>query len=523
MNAWPWQSRGIAATIAAIEGGARRIVFTGPTGSGKSFSIAQLLEWGKQTNRRGMLLTNRQMLFSQIKTSLESHGIWPGLRASGYDVALLRDIQLGMTQTEHLHCIRHKTRALHDCRLLLVDEIHTQKGEQMRELIAAYEAMGAVCVFFTATPLDLGDLGEELIVAGTMSECIAHGALVPARHYGCDEPDLSEIRKYQIGEDVSEADNHKAIMRPGVFGRVLAHYKQLNPNGDPTILFGPDVPGSLWFAEQFVKAGIPAAHIDGERCWINGEEYLTSQEIRDQIRDDCKSGALRAVCNRYVMREGVDWPFLTHGILACIMGSLTTYLQSAGRLLRAYPGKGMATIQDHGGAWHRHGSVNADRDWNLGDTSAKLSSQHAERMREGKEPQPIVCPKCSKVRIKGRECPFCGFASNRNARVVVQTNGELREVEGAIYKPRKESLKSDTLKKWEACFWRTRKSGGTLKQARGLFFRENNYWPPHDLPFMPKNGDDWCRKIQSVPFTDLYPGEKKQPQPAKVDPQGSLI
>ena len=39
-----------------------------------------------------------------------------------------------------------------------------------------------------------------------------------------------------------------------------------------------------------------------------------------------------------------------------------------GRLLRAYPGVSVVRLQDHGGHWHRFGSVNADRTWLLEDT-----------------------------------------------------------------------------------------------------------------------------------------------------------
>jgi hypothetical protein len=52
---------------------------------------------------------------------------------------------------------------------------------------------------------------------------------------------------------------------------VKDNWLRLNPELRPMIGFGPDVAGSLWFAEQCHAAGISAAHIDSERIWINGE------------------------------------------------------------------------------------------------------------------------------------------------------------------------------------------------------------------------------------------------------------
>jgi hypothetical protein len=62
-------------------------------------------------------------------------------------------------------------------------------------------------------------------------------------------------------------------------------------------------------------------------------------------------------------------------------------------------------------------------------------------------------------------------------------------------------MKSDTLKLWERCYWRAKNSKNrmTFIQARNLFFYENHYWPPSDLPLMPKNEIDWFRKVKDVP------------------------
>ena len=83
-----------------------------------------------------------------------------------------------------------------------------------------------------------------------------------------------------------------------------------------------------------------------------------------------------------------------------------------------------------GNSWHRHGSLAADRHWQLGMTNRIVASERQERLREKKEPEPITCPACGKVRASGAKCPVCGFEAHRKARLVVQVNGTLREVKG---------------------------------------------------------------------------------------------
>ena len=105
------------------------------------------------------------------------------------------------------------------------------------------------------------------------------------------------------------------------------------------------------------------------------------------------------------MREGIDWPWLAHGIMACTFGGLKSYLQSGGRLLRAHPSLDQVVIQDHGGNFWRHDSLNADREWQLEDTDKSIQEKHDEKYRTKSEPEPIVCPKCAKVRKTGGDLP----------------------------------------------------------------------------------------------------------------------
>lgn len=501
---WPNQQRAFDGTIDAIGRGVKRLCVTSPTGSGKTTMLTDMIQWSVENGHPVALYTQRRMLYDQTCRVLDKAGIRFGKRASGHKVNLFQDVQVCMTQTELSKVYKQQDRKLHGAAIVLIDELHQHQGPTFTRILDDHINAGASAVGYTATPLDITGY-DELLVAGTMSECLRIGSLVPPETYAPDEPDLHHIKNYTVGHELTESQNVKAIMRPGVFARVLDAWKKHNPDARPTLLFGPDVSGSLFFAQEFQKHGISAAHIDGEQIWINGEFYPTDGKMRDELGRMSKSGEVKVVCNRFVMREGVDYPWLEVGIFASVFGALTSFLQSGGRLLRAHPGKSKCTILDHAGNWHRHGSLAVDRHWQLGMTNQRAVAERADQIREKKEVEPITCPQCAKVRSSGPKCPACGFETHKRSRTVIQVTGELKQVSGEIYKPRRERMTPNTQSIWEKIYYRARskKWDGTFKQAEAMFFRENHYWPPKTLGLMPKDPGDRYRKVSDVPRESL--------------------
>lgn len=496
---WPQQIRAFDGAIAAMNRGVKRLCITSPTGSGKTFMFTDLIHWAVGNRHPVAVYTQRKMLYDQTCGVLDKLGIRYGRRASGHSANLILDVQMCMTQTELSRVYKQQSRGLHGANLVLIDECH-QSGPTFQRLMDDHVAGSAMIVGYTATPLDLSGY-DELLIAGTMSECLRIGALVRPETYAPDEPDLRHIKNYVVGREFTEQEATKAIMRPGVFGRILVAWKKHNPDARPTLLFGPDVAGSLFFAQEFHRTGIPAAHIDGERIWINGIEYASDDEARAEVARLSKYGEIKVVCNRFVLREGIDWPWIEVGCFATVFGALTSFLQSGGRLLRAHPGKTKCIILDHGGNWHRHGSLAVDRNWQLGATNHKMAAERVDRLREKKEQEPITCPECGKVRASGPKCPACGLMAHRRSRLVIQVDGTLKQVAGEIYKPRRVKMKPNTQALWERIYYRAKsqKWNATFRQAEAMFFRENYYWPPKTLRLMPHKPDDWFRKVGDVP------------------------
>lgn len=512
MDRWPNQIRAREETATAIAAGSKKICVTSPTGTGKSRMMTDEIEVATSSGLGSSLLTFRKMLFDQTARTLKDAGIECGFRADGYKADDSIAVQLCMTPTEISRVYKSCEWELHGSRML-IDEAHAQKGDWVKRIINDYVAAGGVVIGYTATPLGIGDLYDELIVAGTVSDGRACGALVPAITYAPDEPDLQFVRKYKLppGKDLSEAQNSEVIMRPGVCDRVRHNWEKLNPDRLPSLLFGPDVAGSRFFAEEFCEHDIPAAHIDGNRIWHEGEWHESKHDRREEIARLSLQGHLPMVCNRFVLREGIDWPWLRHGIFATVFGALSSFLQSGGRLLRKSDGKDSVIVQDHGGNYWRHGSLNSNREWSIDGTNSKAAALRFERLRGKLEDEPIVCPRCHAMRLKGAECLKCGFCTQgKRSRLVVNEHGTIRHMHGDLFKPRKVSMETDTEKLWSQTYWRCRKGKRpmTMSQARGLFHNEHGYWPPDNLPLMPRNASDWSRRILDIPMGDLIQRQK---------------
>lgn len=524
MTRWPHQIQAVADVGAAIQAGYKRICVTSPTGGGKTTIMADLISGWLAEGLKVSLYTNRKMLRRQISESLEEKGLKHGVRASGTYAKLWEKLQVSTMQTEDSRCFGDDPEwQLHEADRVLVDEAHLQTGPTARRILDRHVADGAVQVGLTATPIDLGGAYDHLIIAGTPSTLRACGALVLAHHYGPDEPDLRRLKEWQQAqrEEMPQADgitekaSAKAIMTPGVLGRVLHWWRKLC-DGKSTVLFGPGQKHALFFAEGFHRAGVSAAHVDSEIVWINGVTYRSTDKTRAEIRQLHKTGAVKLVTNRFVMREGIDWPWIECICLATICGSLKTYLQGVGRGLRACTGKHHLDILDFGGNWWRWGSVNADRHWELDQTSRELASVRADRLRNpqpGDQPQACRCPQCSAI-LLGWKCRQCGYEIPRGSarsRPVVELDGTLTEMKGEPFRPRRKMADREKAEKlWKQCFYRARSErwDATFFQAEALFCRESGgLYPPQGLPLMPLDRKDMARRVRDVPFEKLVPEE----------------
>lgn len=215
-------------------------------------------------------------------------------------------------------------------------------------------------------------------------------------------------------------------------------------------------------------------------------------------------------------REGIDIPAASHCIFATPIGSLASYLQAIGRVMRSHAesGKTKAILQCHGGNYHRHGSPNLDRPWQdlwqLREHAA--SSLHMDRMREREELEPIRCPKCGAERRSGAKCWKCGYEAPQGERRVMQEDGTIRKVKGELIRKPRRQTRPNTERLWTNMFYgyRKKKVNQSFLQMEAFFFREHGYKPERNLPFMPRRTIDWYAKVHEVPMEALTGRHKEK-------------
>lgn len=495
MKDWGHQVYGVSEVRRIWEGGGNQICLTSPTGTGKTRMVEMIIEWGYST----LVLCHRSMLMEQWAKGFATKEFDFGMQAAGYCPGFCENLQLGMLQTVSRRW-ESGQMDLPDAEVVVIDEIHAYTGRSVKELIDEYVKRGALVVLVTATPLGIDHLAEELVVAAGVKTGRDCGALIPAILYAPDEPDVRAFKNTKTPGIHELKPEFKEVMLKTIIGRVLTYYPLINPEQRPAILYAPGVEESKWFTQQFMAAGIPWSHIDSNRIILNGEILEPTRDNRLRLLEASRTGETKGISNRFVLREGIDAPWLYHAIMACTVGGLSAWLQMVGRLLRNYPEYDHVAVQDHGGNWYKHGSPNQDREWRLEDTDKTMAEKRISALRNKTEPEPFRCPKCTMLRLKGAVCPGCGFAYRGRLRQVIQTDGTLRPQRGEIYGPKKVSQDPVDHKAWKACVFRCKNSGRTFSQAKGLFAKDHyGKIPGPDFPFMPLYDADWGMRVQDVP------------------------
>lgn len=521
---WAHQSFAVTEIVRLVNEGETAICVTSPTGAGKSRVVQRGCEHFVANGETVGVMSNRILLTTQLLRGLDKAGVHAGCRAAGFEAYtdLNAPVQVISGPTEIARVLNRREKNGDDVQLprlhkLFVDEAHLQCGEKTVEIFNELKAKyGTAIIGITATPLGISSVYGHLVIAGNNSSLRECGALVRAK---CFEPavmDLSKVRKSKTGvfSQTELEDEAKAIFSQHLVGHVLSHWKKHNPDSRPSLGMAPGVKESLWLAQEYWKHGINAAHIDAGGIYVNGAyKSTTDQADRDELFAMAKDGRVPQIWNRYVLREALDLPWLYLLSIATPIASLTSYLQVVGRILRACEGKDEALVLDHCGVIRMHGSPNLDRDkdWEqyFHEPDADKITKDAQQKKtdpQSKEKEPITCPQCQNMRNGGSKCPNCGHEHPKSVRMVIQESGELKPVTGDVYEKRKVSERPETEKQWTQIYYRMRnaKKPMTFKQAIAFFYREHGYWPPSNLPFMPKNPTDLSRHIKSVEYEDLH-------------------
>lgn len=408
--------------------GNRRVMLQLPTGAGKTLVASEILKQTSLNGYNSIFLADRRKLIDQTGEKLKSYGVDYGIIMAGRAPDWEAPVQVASIQTLYSRAIRRQVMSLPDVQLVVIDEAHKSLGNQYLEIIQEHYPE-AFLLGLTATPYradgrGLDEMYDDLVIGPSVKRLTEEGYLVPMKYYAPSMPDMvyleSIVDKSKGDYNETKLGKYMEQNRP-LIGDVVKHYKLLA--GDrQAVVFASSVRHSIYLAEAFNKAGIPAEHIDGTTYHIE----------RQRIYDDVHSGKTRVLTNCAVLIEGWDEPQISAAILARPTKSVATYLQMAGRVLRPYPGKQDAILIDHSGAVRELGFVHDERDWSLAAREAiKLEEDPTAKIDEGSEPKDenIVCENCTTVYSGRRKCPECGWEPpKRKPKPVKILEAQLEEV-----------------------------------------------------------------------------------------------
>ena len=492
-------------------------VIQAPTGCGKTRMSGELFRWAAEHGMQGAFYASRRLLIGQTYNAFENQGLELGIRAAEFDSMANKGapFQICSTNTEYVRCIKprgdREKEDLHNAKLVIVDEGHLQRGEMMQSIIAEHRMDGANVVIISATPVGMSHMVDDILCGARLRDWRECGAIVPVKTYSIEQPDMRKVKRNAAGEYIWKGKRKKIYIQ-SIVGNVIDQWKTKNGDARPTLLYAPGVEESVWFTERFSKRGINWCHVDASDCIIDGKRRKMDQGAWLEIQSRLVDGTIKGVSSRFKLREGVDLPFAYHAIIATPIGSLTSYLQIIGRIMRRSAETPEEVIcTDHGGCYWRFGSPNHDRPWEafFHQSEGQVHTSFQDDVSRGEEKEPIRCPQCGLERRSGIECPECKYVAKRSQRKVVQADGTLKIRDGNLVTPKRIKLNPTTQAEWTGMFWGHRKkTDRTFLQMEAWFCKKYGYWPPRTLDWMPKKKHHWAMKVKNVPLDALKKPEE---------------
>ena len=365
MQARKYQKTSAAGVLEAWRSGSRRVLFTLPTGTGKTQVAASLV-----ANAEGPVLwfAHRRELVTMAVKRLVGAGIDPseiGVICAGHPRNPGRRVQVASVDTL---LRRDYPRAS----LVVVDEAHHAAAKTWAGLLASYpkaRILGLSATPWRAGRKQLGEHFDELVVGAKPSELIAGGWLAEPRVYAPEDdltPDLSEVRT--SGEDYNIGDLARVTNRPEIVGDIVEH-RQRHAPGLAAVAYAVDVEHAESLAAAFSAAG--------ER-WglLTGKTPLPEREAMLAALD---AGELDGIANCMVLTEGWDCPAAKCVVVARPTRSEGLYLQMVGRGLRPWRDV-TPIILDHAGNARWFDLPQTDRELSLKRTPMRRGKGHGQAM-----------------------------------------------------------------------------------------------------------------------------------------------
>lgn len=339
----PYQREAVEAVRRARAAGHTRLLVVAPTGSGKTYVLAQLVADALAAGERVLLLVHRQELVDQLAERIRRAipDAWLGIEQAARRADPLSRVIVGSVPTLAARGGRRLDR-LGRFGLVLLDEAHHAVAATFQALLrrlGCFTPGGPALVGATATSMrgdgvGLGHIFQSIAHETPLPALMADGTLCPLRAYTIDTGVALDHVRQRGGEFVEEELAH-AVNTPARNALAVRAY-QAHAAGRRAVAYAVDRQHVHDLARQFQLAGIPAAPLTGD----------LPRALRADRLAAFRQGALQVLVNCEILTEGIDLPEI-----ACLVGcrptaSILLLTQIVGRCLRPHPGKTDAIYLD---------------------------------------------------------------------------------------------------------------------------------------------------------------------------------
>lgn len=441
------------ATQVAFKRGVKRVCIQAQCGFGKTHVGCGIAQRANTRGTSTLIIAHRRRLIQQWSERLERFDVPHGIIMANATEDLVKRHRTGsrvQVASKDTLISRANREGLPLANLVIIDETQNILGREFTNLINNYP--DAYWLGLTATPVGgdgrgLGGYFDELVCAPPSSKLIEAGHIVPFRVYAALE--MKDVRKSggrvrPAGDPVSQWQRHA--------------------QDKPTVMFAPRVTDSKEVVESFVRAGIPAVHIDAH----------STEAERDDAAVGLESGAIKVVSQVGLWTEGVDVPCVAVVQLLAKCGSLVKFVQAVWRAGRSFPGKEYATVIDHTGAVFEHGFPDDDLEWSLTPGAAlKKASKGGDA--DDERANPFICVNCGLCYTGRITCPGCDCPLAVNRKMYQpELFAHLVEVD-RDFTERKET--ESLQRQWTSLLFQFARTNKTLKAAVAVFRVRTGRWP----------------------------------------------